>query len=103
MTTIPFNNMLGELREKLKFLEVMIRILKSKRFIDADAINESIQDLKNKLNTILSYIPGLRHDIDGVHNYDDYPLKNRIVELRGMVDFVNDINNDINAFNNRLL
>jgi hypothetical protein len=104
MTTIPYNDMPGELREKLKFWEVMNRILKNNGFIVADAINESIQDLKSKLNTALSDILGLEHDIDGVHNYDDGPLKNQIVELkRSLVDFVNDINNDINTFNNKLL
>jgi hypothetical protein len=36
--------MLGELREKLKFWEVMNRILKNNGFIDTDAINESKQD-----------------------------------------------------------
>jgi hypothetical protein len=100
MTTIPYNDIPGELREKLKFWEVMNRILKNNGFIDIDAINESIQDLKNKVNTLLSDVLGLEHDIDGVHNYDDGPLKNQIVELNGnLVDFVNDINNDINVFN----
>jgi hypothetical protein len=88
MSTIPYNDMPGELREKLKFWEVINHILKNNKFININTINESIKDLKNKLNTIFSDIFGLVHDIDGVHNYDDCTLKNQIVELkRNLVDF----------------
>jgi hypothetical protein len=104
MSTISYNDMSEELREKLKFWEVKNHILKNNGFIYANAIKETIQDLKNKSNTVLSDILCLEHDIDEVHNYDDGPLKNQIVELKGnLVDFVNDINNDINVFKNRLL
>jgi hypothetical protein len=93
----------GDLREKIKLWEVLNKILKQNGFIDADQINSDIANLKTKLNTLLAEVLGIEHDIDGVHNYDDAPLKNKIVELQGnLVDFVNDINNDINNLSARL-
>jgi hypothetical protein len=102
-STTYYNDMLGELREKLRFWEVMNRILKNNGFIDADNIIATISDLKTKVNTLLSKVLGTELDIDGLHNFDSGPLLNQITELYGRIDdFVNDINNDINAFSNKL-
>jgi hypothetical protein len=102
-STMYYNDMPGELRERLRFWEVMNRILKNNSFIDADNIIATISDLKTKVNTLLSSVLRIEHDIDGLHNFDSGPLLNQITELYGHVDdFVNDINNDINAFNNKL-
>jgi hypothetical protein len=96
MSTITYNDMPGDPREKIKLWEVLNRILKQNGFIDADQINADIANLKTKLNTLLSEMLGIEHDIAGVHNYDDAPLKNMIVEIKGnLVNFVTDINNDI--------
>jgi hypothetical protein len=77
--------------------------LKQNGFIDSDQINTDIANLKSKLNTLLSEVLGIEHDIDGVHNYNDAPLKNMIVEVKGnLFDFVTDINNDINNLAARL-
>jgi hypothetical protein len=68
-STTYYNDMLGELREKLRFWEVMNRILKNNSFIDADNIIVTISDLKTKVNTLFSSMLGIEHDIDGLHNF----------------------------------
>jgi hypothetical protein len=81
----------------------MNRILKNNGFIDADNIIATINDLKTKVSMLLSSLLGIEHDLYGLHNFDLGPLLNQITELYGRVDdFVNDINNDINAFNKKL-
>jgi hypothetical protein len=97
------NDIPGELRDKIRLGDVLNKILKNNGFIDANEINNTILDLKTKVNTLLSNVLGLEHDIDGVHNYDDGPLQNQITELKGnLVDFVNDINRDINTLSSQL-
>jgi hypothetical protein len=82
----------GDLREKLQLWEKVNKILKQNGFRDAAQINEDIANLKTKLNTLLSEVLGIEHEIEGVHNYDDAPLKNMIVEVKGnLVDFVNEV------------
>jgi hypothetical protein len=100
---MTYNDMPGGLRDKIRLWDVLNKILRNNGFIDADEINSSILDLKNKVNTLLSNVLGLEHDIDGVHNYDDGPLQNQITELEGnLVDFVNNINRDINSLSAQL-
>jgi hypothetical protein len=80
----------------------MNRIFKNNGFIDADNIIATINDLKTKVNTLLSSVIRIEHDIERLHNFDSGTLLNQITELYGRVDdFVNDISNDMNAFNNR--
>jgi methyl-accepting chemotaxis protein len=100
---MTYNDMPGGLRDKIRLLDVLNKILRNNSFIDADEINSTILDLKNKVNTLLSNVLGLEYDIDGVYNYDDGPLQNQITELKGnLVDFVNDIRHDINSLSAQL-
>jgi hypothetical protein len=71
----------GELREKIKPWEVLNRILKNNGYIDSDAIIADINALKVKLNTLLSEVLGVEHEIDGIHNYDDASLKTQIANI----------------------
>jgi hypothetical protein len=87
------NDILGELKDKIRLWEVLNRILKNNGFIDANEINPTIIDLKTKVNTLLSNELCLEHDIDDIPNYGAGSLQNQITELKGnLVDFVNDIN-----------
>jgi prefoldin subunit 5 len=96
----------GELREKIQFWEVMNRILKNNGYLDMDAVYAEINNLKQKLNTLLSEVLGVEHSIDEIHNYDDSNLKQDIAtitsDLTSLLNNINSIHADIDALNTRL-
>jgi hypothetical protein len=103
MSSIIYNDMPGELRERKRLWEVLDKILKNNGFIDADAINTELSNLKNQLNILLSDVLGLEHEIDGIHNYDDAGLKTKLENLQTLINnFTTQINIDINGIVGRL-
>jgi hypothetical protein len=81
MTSSIYNDMPGELREKIRLWEVLNKILKNNGYIDIDAVTTELTNLKTQINVLLSDVLGLEHEIDGVHNYDDTDLKTKLVGL----------------------
>ena len=93
----------GDLREKIKLWELLNKILKNNGYIDADAIASDLANLKEKLNTLLSEVLGVEHEIDGIHNYDDTTLKAQLVDLTTRTTTkLNAIQADIDSLTARL-
>jgi hypothetical protein len=100
----------GELRDKIKLWEVLNKILKNNGYIDIDAINESLANLKQQINILLTDVLGIEHEIDNVHNYDDTDLKSKLTLLSSQLDTsigtingdISDIQGDVNSLSNRL-
>jgi hypothetical protein len=59
-------------------LDILNKILKNNGYLDADQINEDIQNLKDQINILLSEVLGVEHEIDGIHSYDDTDIKSRL-------------------------
>jgi hypothetical protein len=99
MSAITYNPMPGNLREKLTLLDELNKILKNNGFLDADQINTDIANLKAQINTLLSEVLGVEHDINVIHNYDDTDIKPR---LESMMTALDDMASDIDTLSGRL-
>jgi hypothetical protein len=89
----------GELYDKIKLWDVLNRILKNNGLIDFDALEESVRQLKIQLNSLLSNVLGLSHEIDGLHNYNDTPVKTQLAAI-GTQAVLN--RTDINSLQTRM-
>jgi hypothetical protein len=99
MSSITYNPTPGDLREKLSLLDILNKILKNNGYLDADQINSDIASLKAQINTLLSEVLGVEHEIDGIHNYDDTDIKSR---LEDMITSIAGLTNDIETLSGRL-
>jgi hypothetical protein len=99
MSSINYNPLPGDLREKLTLLDILNKILKNNGFLDADQINSDIQALKDQINLLLQQVLGVEHDIDGIHNYDDTDLKTRLEDMLRSIDGLAD---DVDTLAGRL-
>jgi hypothetical protein len=68
----------GDLREKLKLMDILDKILKNSKYLDTAQIYADIENLKSKINTLLDDVLGVEHEIDEIHNYDDTNLQRKI-------------------------
>jgi hypothetical protein len=56
--------------------------------------------LKNQINVLLSDVLGLEHEVDDVHNYDDFDLKTKI---DGLNEKLESFKEDVNAYVNGVI
>jgi hypothetical protein len=99
MTSITYNDIPGELSERIKLWETLNKILLKNGFEDADDIRNDIAELKTKINNLLNDVLGIEHDIDGIHNYEESTLKSDIETIRSALSGVS---TDINSISLRL-
>jgi uncharacterized protein YoxC len=91
----------GELRDKLKLQETLNRILKNNGFVDIEALENVVNELKAKLNTVINDVLGVEHSIDNIHNYYDTNIKKNLQEITCQIQGVHtDINNITAKLNN---
>jgi hypothetical protein len=103
MTSSLYNDMPGELREKIHLCEVLNQILKNNGFVDIAAVLVDLANLKNQINVLLSDVLGLEHEIDGVHNYDDTDLNTKLNSLNTKLEtFREAVNSDVNGLISRI-
>jgi hypothetical protein len=89
-----YNDMPGDLREKIHLWEVLNKILKNNGYVGIGVITTELNNLKNQINVLLSDVLGLEHEIDGIHNYDDGTLNTKIDNIEeGMKDLEDNIKN----------
>jgi low affinity Fe/Cu permease len=67
MTSITYSDMPGELRDKLKLQETLSRLLKNNGVVDIEALEDVVNELKTKLNTLINDVFGVEHSIDNIH------------------------------------
>jgi hypothetical protein len=92
MSSVPYNDIPGELKDKIKLWDVLHRILLQNGFADFNNITSDLANLKTQLNSLLSEVLGVEHDIDGIHNYDDTNLKHDITNITNQIT---NVTNDI--------
>jgi uncharacterized protein YoxC len=103
MTSTVFNDMPGELREKIHLWEVLNQILKNNGYVDVSVITTELTNLKTQINVLLSDVLGLEHKIDGVHNYGDTDLKSKLDNLNTKLETLSEhINSDVNGLISRI-
>jgi methyl-accepting chemotaxis protein len=91
---ITYSDMPGELRDKLKLQETLNRLLKNNGVVDIEALEDVVNELKTKLNTLINDVLGVEHSIDNIHNYDDTNIKSELQEINEQIQVVHtDINN----------
>jgi hypothetical protein len=59
MTSITYSDMPGELRDKLKLQETLNRILKNNGVVEIEALEDVVNELKTKLNTLINDVLGV--------------------------------------------
>jgi hypothetical protein len=89
MTTFAYNDMPGELKDKIRTQEILNRIIQSNGFADTDAITNDMANLKNQLNSLLDLVVGVELEIDGVHQYDDSSIKTDIANIKTQITNTN--------------
>jgi prefoldin subunit 5 len=85
MSSITYNDMPGELKDKIKLWELLNRILRTNGFVDLDTITNDLANLKTQLNSLLSEVLGVEHEIDTIHNYDDASIKNDVANIKAQL------------------
>jgi hypothetical protein len=85
MSSIGYNDMPGEYREKLKLMDLLHRILRTNGIVDLEAVTNDLANLKTQLNSLLSEVLGVEHEIDNIHNYDDTSLKNDVNNIKTQI------------------
>jgi FtsZ-binding cell division protein ZapB len=89
----------GELRDKLKLLETLNKILKNNGVVDIDVLEGVVNELKAKLNTLINDVLGVEHSNDNIHNYNHTNMKENLKEI---TDQVNNVHTDINNTTSKL-
>jgi hypothetical protein len=85
MTAITYSDMPGELRDKLKL-------------VDIEELEGVVKEFKIKLNTLINDVLKVEHSINNIHNYDDTNIK----ELKEISDQIGNIHTDINNITAKL-
>jgi hypothetical protein len=85
MSSIAYNDMPGELKDRIKLWEMLNRILLNNGYVNVDAITADLASLKTQLNSLLSEVLGVEHDIDGIHNYEQQSLKKDIDNIKEQI------------------
>jgi hypothetical protein len=85
---ITYSDIPGKSRDKLKLQETFNRILKNNGVVDIEVLEGVVNELKAKLNTLISDVLGVEHNIDNIHNCDDTNIKENLQEITEQIDNV---------------
>jgi hypothetical protein len=96
--TLP-NDMPAELREKIILQTKIDTILKNGGVVDLIPLQNSLTQLKQQLNSLITQVLGLEHTIDGIHQYDAASLNAQLTDLTTNVGLARD---EVNALQGRM-
>jgi seryl-tRNA synthetase len=97
MTAITYSDMPGELRDKLKLQETLNKILKNNGVVDIEELEDVVNELKAKLNTLINDVLRVEYSIDNIHNYVDTNIKENLKEITDQIQGVHTGINNITA------